>query len=110
MENSSRIHLLAPRVSIKLRISALSSSENKHQAPSSKLQRSAKFQAPTFGILGLGFFWSLEFGAWDFSGSWISVLGASEGSLPPPVQPNQHPLHHQFFARDQIGIARVLRF
>src|SRR5689334_11910934 len=41
---------------------------NKHQAPSSKLQRNSKLQIPNLG---------LELGIWSCSGAWCLVLGVS---------------------------------
>ena len=60
---------------------------SKHQAPSSKLQRKTKHQAPSplwadqrglFGSWNLKFPWSLELGAWSFRQAflWSLVLGA----------------------------------
>src|SRR2546421_3559915 len=49
----------------------------KHQAPSSKLQRSSKFQAPKVGIAIATC--CLVLGAWCFFGAWSLVLGASVG-------------------------------
>src|SRR5438270_608591 len=49
----------------------------KHQAPSSKLQRNFKFQAPKLRAATCAC--CLVLGAWCFFGAWCLVFGASDG-------------------------------
>src|SRR5437016_668475 len=54
---------------------------SKHQASSSREAPSSKLQTIAsrvrLGVWDSGFYWSLGFGIWDFSGAWMLVLEAS---------------------------------
>src|ERR1041384_5921235 len=55
------------------RMGGIWAEDGKHQAPSTKHQRSTKFQAPNARRRTEAF---LEFGAWNFSGAWSLELRA----------------------------------
>ena len=64
----------------------------KHQTPSTKLQRSSKFQAPNQGLIDLVAIQdgALMFGAWNFSGAWSLEFEASQPSH--STETNQEPI------------------
>jgi len=78
------------------------------QIPTSKLQRSIKFQTPIiswlrriFGILGIGFLWILDVGDWSFGVSVAEILEICGHTEIPAAHELNHSLEFVFlFPRD----------
>jgi len=82
----------------------------KHQTPSTKLQRSSKFQAPNQGLIDVVAIQdgALMFGAWNFSGAWTLEFEAFRPSHPTETEA-QRTSACSFFSGFGLGSESVIR-